>query len=70
PPPNGGPPPLSGEAIMKIDFREISCENLDKLHLLCYTRISLSIFANASINHIFFSEDEKLWREVHCPERN
>ena len=47
-----------------------SCENLDKLHLLCYTRISLSIFANASINHIFFSEDEKLWREVHCPERN
>ena len=23
PPPNGGPPPLSGEAIMKIDFRGI-----------------------------------------------
>ena len=22
PPPDGGPPPLSGEAIMKIDFRE------------------------------------------------
>ena len=27
PPPNGGPPPLSGEAIMKIDFREMFPKN-------------------------------------------
>ena len=27
PPPNGGPPPLSGEAIMKIDFRAMFPKN-------------------------------------------
>ncbi|WP_277214475.1 hypothetical protein, partial [Ruminococcus callidus] len=42
PPPNGGPPPLSGEVIMKIDFRGQHFCRIDKKISVCYDRVSAS----------------------------